>query len=591
MSFFDELKRRSVFRVAIGYIGVSWLVLQVIDVLFDIFGVDDRIAQIIVIVLVVGFVPAMVLAWAFEWTPEGIKRDSEANRDAPAVRDFSRRVDRVIIAILAVAVAFFAVDRFWPTGPAPGPSIAVLPFTNASADPSQEQFAAGMTTQLRSMLTGVRELRVMAANTVDFYMADGGGPKAMFEEQGVAHVLEGTIQAAGEQLRITATLVDLAEGTQVWSETFTREMNDVFVIQDEIASEVIAQLNFQGDAPAPPTARKVDLEAYKRFLQASHLMDVGQPGATRTEYLGLAVRLLEEAVEIEPEFVDAWLELSLARFWLWRQLGEVPGSELYSLADGAFEQARKLDPGHPVVLAYDGGGQFLEGRGDTQSIASLLERAIRAAPTNSDVVRASQQFMRSIGRDDQALALAELAVDRDPKCPTCWYVLSQVLRNMGRGEEAEHAGEIAQSLGMDLEFSIATTQLYQHNPDGMLNMFDNDRPEYAQGLYAYAMALYTAGRTEEFEKVFAELRNNWGDSDPVLVAMVYAWSGDADAAFRWLNRSVEPDYAKLQMNYRSPYLLNLHGDLRWNELLRSIERHPEQLANIRFDPEIPEVPR
>jgi TolB-like protein len=588
MSFFDELKRRSVFRVAIGYVGGSWLVLQVIDVLFGIFDYETDIDETIVIVLAIGFIPAMVLAWVFELTPDGIRRDADADHDTAAMRNFGRRGDRIVIAILAIAVVFFAVDKFWPTNPAP--SIAVLPFTNVSADPAQAQFATGMTTQLRSMLTGVKELRVIAGNTVDFYMGDGGGARAMHDEHRVAHVLEGSVQSAGDRLRITASLVDLASGTQIWSETFDRELEDVFAIQDEIASAVIARLNFQGPEPTPPMSRIVDIEAYKRYLHASHLMEVGQPGASQGGSLELAIQLLEQAVEIEPEFIDAWLELSLARFWLWRRQGEIEGAELYALSESAFERAKQLDADHPVVLAYDGGGAFLQG-GDTQTIASLLERAVEAAPTNPDVVRAARQFMTSIGHDDKALAIAELAVDRDPKCPQCWYVLSQVLRDTGRRKEAEQAGEIALSLGMPLEFSIATTQLYQHNPDGMLALFDGNRPDYVQGLWGYSMALFTAGRNDEFERVFSELRDTWGETAPLEVAMVYAWSGNPDAAFEWLDRAIDLNRAGLQFEYRSPFLYNLHGDSRWSGILRRIERHPEQLARIEFDPVIPEVRR
>jgi serine/threonine-protein kinase len=588
MSFFAELKRRSVFRVAIGYVGVSWLILQVVDVLFGIFDYDTDIDETIVIVLAIGFFPAMILAWVFELTPEGIKRDAETDHDAPAMRDFGRRIDRIVIAILSVAVIFFAIDKFWPSDPAPGPSIAVLPFTSVGADSSQQLLAVGMTTQLRSMLTGVKKLRVMAGNTVDFYLDGGGGPRAMYDEHGVAHVLEGAIQTAGDQLRITATLVDLASGTQVWSDTFDRELKDVFAIQDEIASAVIARLNFEGATAVLALSRKVDIEAYKRYLQASHLMEIDKPGISAAERLEMAITLLEQAVEIEPEYVDAWLELTLARFWLARRVGEERAEELRALSEQSFDRAQTIDPNHPVVLAYDGGGRFLQG-GDTQTIASLLERAVEAAPTDPDVVRAARQFMTSIGRDAEAVAIAELAVDRDPKCPQCWYVLSQALRDAGRSEKAAHAGEIALSLGMPLEFSIAKTQLYQHNPDGMLDLYDHDRPAFAQGLYAYAMALYTAGRKEEFDSVFAELLNDWGDTQPLYVAMVYAWLENADAAFDWLGRSIELNKADLQMEYRSPFFFNLRGDPRWGGVLRRIERHPEQLAKIEFDPDIPEV--
>jgi tetratricopeptide (TPR) repeat protein len=368
-------------------------------------------------------------------------------------------------------------------------------------------------------------------------------------------------------------------------------MDDIFAIQDEISSEVIGQLNFGDASPAAPISRKVDFEAYKLYLRANHLNTFGVDDGSSEDAARLALELLEQAVAIDPAFIDAWLELSLASYRLWRHEGKPPESPMLARSDEAIEHARRLDAEHPVLLAYQAGGAFLEGQGDTQTIASQLEKAIEAAPTNPDVIRASRQFAASIGRVDSAVAMAELAVDRDPRCALCWYVLSQALRDAGRNAEAEDAGKMALSLGMNLEFSIATTQLYQHNPDGMLARFTNDRPDNAQGLWAYAMALHTAGRSEEFESVFAELRDNFADDAPLEIGMVYAWSGNTDAAFAWLGRAAESKPADLQTRYRSPFLFNLHGDPRWDDLLRRIERHPEQLAKIEFDPDIPEVQR
>jgi adenylate cyclase len=593
MSLYDELKRRSVFRVAIGYIGVSWLVIQVIETLFSIYGVDESIARVVVTVLAIGFIPAMILAWIFELTPEGLKRDAETDRDTPAMRDFGRRVDRVIIAVLSVALIFFAVDKFWPLSPEPGPSIAVLPFANASADPEQDHFAAGITTQLRTMLTGVRELRVMARNTVDFYVDGGGGPQAMFEQHGLAHILEGSVQTVGNRVRITATLVDLAQGTQVWSETFDREMHDVFAIQDEIAAAVVAQLNFGNSRPETRTARELDIEAYKLYLRAEQLVTLAQRGnEDEAEVLQQAIPMLEQALDIEPDFVEGWLTLAKAAIWLERYLAGEQADDMLALYTEAHGQAKRLDPDHPIVLAWQAAGDFFDGD-DTQAIAKMFERAIEAAPTTPDVIRPARQFVMSIGRFDKALAMAELAVDRDPKCPDCWYVLSQVLRDIGRPGEAEDAAEIATALGMDLRFSIAKTQLYQHNPDGMLALIEDDDAEQwsVQSCWGYSMAFYTAGRMVEFDDAFAKLRNEYGNVAPLEVAMVYAWSGDIDAAFEWLERTIEPNPYELQLEYLSPFFFKLRGDPRWDGMLRRIERHPEQLAKIRFDPKIPVVNR
>lgn len=588
MSLFDELKRRNVFRVAIGYVGVSWLVLQVIDVLFGIFDYETDIDETIVIVLAIGFIPAMILAWVFELTPDGIKRDDKTERDTPAMRDFGRRVDRIIIAILSVAVVFFAADKFWPRGAA-HPSIAVMPFENVSGDPAQDSFASGMTTQLRTMLTSIRELRVLARNTVEFYASDGG-PQAMREEHGLAHILEGSVQTSGNRVRVTATLVDLAQGTQVWSESFDREINDVFAIQDEIAASVVRQLNFGSSVPEAPIAREIDIAAYKLYLEGNHLLEYGRSDLDWQEAHALAIPVLEQAVDIEPEFVDAWLDLAKARYRLWEPEADVPDDTFLKLYDEAIGEAREISPDHPVVLAWDAGAAFGDG-GDTQDIATKYERAIESAPTHADVIRPGRQFVMSIGRTDIALAMAELAIDRDPKCVDCWRTLAQILRDVGRYAESQDASEVAMALGAPLEFSIALTRLYQHDAAPMLDFIGPRLDDNAQAYWAYSLALYTAGRQSEFEQTFATLRERWGDVSPIRVAMVYAWSDDVDAAFAWLEKAIDPNPYPLQLDYRVPLFDNLRGDPRWNELLRRIGRHPEQLAKIEFDPDIPEVRR
>jgi tetratricopeptide (TPR) repeat protein len=305
-------------------------------------------------------------------------------------------------------------------------------------------------------------------------------------------------------------------------------------------------------------------------LRAEQFVEFRRDDMSYADGLRLAIPLLRQVLEIEPGFIDGWLDLAKASYRLSGQLAGEQAAAMLAQYYDYLEKARQLDPDHPVVLAWQAGGDFGDGV-DTQTVATRYEM--------------------SIGRVDKALAMAELAVDRDPKCADCWYVLSQILRDIGRHGESVDAAEIATALGMDLEFSIAKTRLYQHDPDAMLALFDDNYPDYPQGLWAYTMGLYTVGRMAEFDDVFADLRDDWGDVVPFEVAMVYAWSGKLDAAFEWLRTTIELNAYELQLEYRSPFLFNLHGDPRWEEILRKIERHPEQLAKIEFDPEIPAVNR
>ncbi len=595
MSFFDELKRRSVFRVAIGYVGVSWLILQVIDVLFGIFDYETDIDETIVIVLAIGFIPAMILAWAFELTPEGIKRDSDTDHDAPAMRDFGRRVDRIIIAILSVAVLFFAVDKFVlqvePTQQELR-GIAVMPFINSSADANQEYLATGITDQLLTALDDIRSLRVIARTSVLGYVGKDVNAKTIADELGVAHILEGSVQVAGDRIRVTAALIDASNEARLWSDNFEGTLEDIFDIQDEIAAAVVDGIEVELFGAEPRRAERIDLEAYKLYVRGEHLVQDVQEGLTTAEALEMAIPLLEQVVAIEPEFIDGWIRLAQAHVRLWMQRGSNPGSPLITDYAEAMDGARRLNPDHPVVVTWDATEKFWQGGHDQQAIASEIARAVEAAPTNPDVMLPARQFVMSIGRVDKALAMAELSVDRDPKCADCWYVLAQTLRDVGRIDESLQAAEVAMALGADLEYSVATTRLYRHEPEAMLELnFGADFFDYPWQASVHTMALYTAGRQGEFEEALERVRDRWSETDPLFIAMIYAWSGQIDSAFGWLDRAESVDIGGVQRLYLSPFLYNLRGDPRWNELLYRIERHPEQLAKIEFDPDIPEVRR
>ncbi len=252
------------------------------------------------------------------------------------------------------------------------------------------------------------------------------------------------------------------------------------------------------------------------------------------------------------------------------------------LSEEMNRRALGVDPDDAVATAYLA-WEHMEDRLDPAGAARLFEEAIASDPTDEDIIRAAGSFARMIGRPDQAIALGEYAIARNPRCAMCFYQLSQAYRESGRFEEAEANGKVAQTLGVRLDYSIAKTQLLDGQAEVALAVFEQVDGRNHQKLHTMAMALYSLGRQAEFETAFAELRERWGNEQPIFVAFVYAWSGDIDAAFDWLDKGIEKDTFDVIRGYTSPFFRNLHSDPRWQDVLERIGMSPDQLAAIEFD--------
>ena len=275
MSLFNELKRRNVIRVAIAYLALAWLVTEVAGTLFPAFGIPDWGIRFLVILFALGFVPALIISWAYEITPEGLKREKEVVRDASITHLTAKRLDVFTIGLIVVAISFILADRFWlsprisgqlaasaevvtdtvqTSGPEfqyPPNSIAVLPFVNMSDNPGNEYFSDGLSEELLNLLTRIPELRVAARTSSFSFKGQKLEIPEIAERLKVAHVLEGSVRKAGNQVRITAQLIKTDDGYHLWSESYDRTLDDIFAIQDEIAAEVVARLKVTllGDAP------------------------------------------------------------------------------------------------------------------------------------------------------------------------------------------------------------------------------------------------------------------------------------------------------------------------------------------------------
>ena len=327
MSFYHELKRRNVFRVAIAYLAGSWLLVEVAETIFPLFGFDDTPARILVIVLTIGFPLFLLFSWVFEITPEGLKKEKDIDRAASLTRKTGKQLDRIIIVLLALALGYFAFDKF-VLEPARvsdlveesvqqarsdalvesygDKSIAVLPFINMSADPEQEYFSDGISEELLNLLAKIPELRVISRSSAFSFKGKDIPIPTVAEQLNVAHVLEGSVRKVGNRVRITAQLIEARSDTHLWSETYDRTLDNIFATQDEIAGTVVAalKLTLLGDAPM---AEEIDPQAYTLYLQARYILNTSE-----SNQFEQAEQKLRQALEMEPAFMPALWELGRA---------------------------------------------------------------------------------------------------------------------------------------------------------------------------------------------------------------------------------------------------------------------------------------
>jgi len=328
MSFFNELKRRNVFRVGIGYTVVAWLVAQVVDLILENFGAPAWFMRSLLVILAAGLPLSIVFAWAFEMTPEGLKKEKDVDRSQSVTNQTGRKLDRMIIGIMAVVIAFLVLDRFVLTDqPAPatgpqtaetdvtmdavaetGPSVAVLPFVNMSGDKDNEYFSDGLTETLLHMLAQLPELRVAARTSSFAFKGKDTGIAEISAILGVAHILEGSVQKAGNRVRITAQLIRAEDGFHVWSQNYDRTLDDIFAIQDEIANDVASALDASllGGSIVIHNVDTTNVSAYEAYLKA-----LEQQAINSYASLQKAQSLFKGALAADPQFVDA--KLALAR--------------------------------------------------------------------------------------------------------------------------------------------------------------------------------------------------------------------------------------------------------------------------------------
>jgi len=585
--FFSELKRRNVFRVGAAYLVVAWLLVEISDTIFPRLGLPEWTVTFVIALLLLGLPIALFFAWAFELTPEGVKRTEEVAQDASVTPQTGRVIDKLILVGMVVVVAVIAADRFLFKESAPGASdrtveaagvagrehtapvparaagesaaqppsavdapggqlvgavpaeaeqpeasgIAVLPFINMSPDPENAYFADGISEELLNILAGIEGLKV-ASRTSAFSFKDKDTPITEIARLlDVQHVLEGSVRKQGQRVRITAQLIDAGSDAHLWSETYERELVDIFRVQEEIALAITAALEgILGTREVSVDAPTRDLEAYQHFLR-------GRSRFYQRFEMDRAIEDLQAAVDRDPQFAEAWAFLAAAT-------GVVAGggyptqldaADLNERTDEAQARALALDPDIPVLLAGMGMGLVAQGK-VAEGLATLEEAARQVNPDTSPRLWLGIS-LAEVGYVNRALPWFESAHAQDPLVPINHGYLGYAYAVVGR--EAEALQLVKRSLELNPTAWYWTQLLAieaMHRGDmarfeGLLQMLGDDASFIDAVLAAIA-------DPEQRESLFASLPTDVSphalDATVVVLSLML---NDADHLFAAVRRS------------------------------------------------------
>jgi TolB-like protein/Tfp pilus assembly protein PilF len=457
MSLFAELRRRNVIRMAGLYLVGAWLIVQVAGTLLPVFESPSWVMKTLVGLLAVGFVPALIFSWVFELTAEGIKRDAEVKPEESIAPQTARRMDRMIIAVLVLALTYFGFDKLVlaprrdaalvatttqavtataaaAAGPAAGEhSIAVLPFVNMSGDVANDYFSDGISEEILNVLARTVGLQVAARTSSFSFKGKNQEIPEIARQLQVRMVLEGSVRKQDDRVRITAQLIDAKKGYHVWSQTYDRKLSDIFAIQDEIAKAIGDELQVQiaGASEAGKSSSGTrNLEAYDLYLRG-----IGLWQTRRGDALWQAIDLFEQATKADPKFVQGYGGLALTYAVIGDYSGRAPYAETLARATDFAERALTLDASLPEAYAALGmvaGKEFRRVTAD-----ALLSRAIELRPSFATAYQWRGTLLMTSGDLAGGLAPLERASALDPRSLVVAENQAYALRASGRDAEAK----------------------------------------------------------------------------------------------------------------------------------------------------------
>jgi adenylate cyclase len=599
LPFFEEFKRRNLGRVAILYIVVCYLILEPYELFFHLLELPAWAGRGVVLLMALGFPAVLLFAWVYEVTPEGLKPAAQVHPSQSIARQTGQKLNRAIIAVLSLVLAFFVADKFWLSRqfsasetasiasgadsratknvagneavgnlPAGDKSIAVLPFVDMSEKKDQEYFSDGLTEELIDHLTRAANLKVIARTSSFQFKGRNEDMRKIGKMLGVAHLLEGSVRKSGKLVRITVQLIRVEDGTHLWSQTYERNLSEIFKVQDEIATTVVNSLHGVLRNISQKALGMVNPEIQDLLLQGEHLAKIAKkPSVER------AIQIYKTIISMEPRNADAWAGLASCYRemlgWGWQP----PPEASHSLKEAALH-ALEIDPRNAlaadnlffVAIAYDW---------DWLAASDYIDRAIEIDPGNLWYRRAKAYLHEirtgSLRDAENSVDLLRQSASRDPLNGWIHTEIARSLYYLGRYQESLEEANAAASLNEASTDnrtirvqSLLQLQRFQEAIDLALGAESE-----AERVLLLAEAYWRSGNKKAADEMLRQMESRFVD-DPMDIAALHAMRNELDSAFHWL------DVAYLQ---RVPNLRDLRVDPAWR-ILQSDARYQSLLQKL-----------
>jgi TolB-like protein/Flp pilus assembly protein TadD len=584
LNLLDRLKRHHVGRVALLYVGVAWVILEPLHVIFHMLAVPEWANRLVIVLMILGFPVAVVPAWIYAATPAAMKPDALEARHS-LLRRTNRRLNLALTAVAGIMVLYFALYHFWlgkhlidPISEdaranvdapavagvaAPQRSIAVLPFIDMSQSHDQQYLADGLADELLNLLTQIPELRVAARTSSSLFKNKPTSVATMAKELHVAHLLEGSVRKAGNQVRISSQLIRADSGYELWSETYDRTLDDLFQLQDQIADSVVQALRVKLlGGGLPVRVAPANQEAYNLYLQGRFFA-----GLHTKEGFTQSLDYLDRAIKMDPGYEPSWTTTSIIYVDMSAR-GFMPNAEALPKARDAVHEALELNPKSArahVALGY------LHMNDDWDWVAAEREisQALRLEPGNADVLHGAGSLYLVLGRVRDCVRMFLAAVARDPLRASSYSNLGVAYFADGRLAEAEAAFRTS--------IQLRPTAAYTHNGLGLVLLWKGDlagaleemrrETDATWRLEGEALVYAAMHRRAESDTALSELTAKFQKESPYAIATVYGYRGEVDPAFLWLERALKERDATLTSIKSDPLFQKVKSDPRYAALL------------------------
>ncbi|MFC4720821.1 tetratricopeptide repeat protein [Geojedonia litorea] len=565
-NYFKELKRRNVIKAALAYLIVAWLVIQVLSIILPAFEAPPYLLKSALIILFIGFPIWIVFSWIYEFTPEGLKKTIDVEPETSMMSKTGSRINKVIIFALSLAVVILVVERlvnkpvkvleYGEKG------IAVLAFADMSPNKDHEYFSDGISEELLNILVRIPKLKVISRTSSFSYKGKSKTAIEIGEELNVSHILEGSIRKSGNTIRITAQLINTADGSHEWSETYDRNLDSVFKIQDEIASAVSRQLELTlmgalGSNNPPAT------EAYNLYLQSKHLIRLN----TKESFLK-AENLIKQSISIDSSYAKSWDLLAYIygtgsyNYNIWN------ANEGNAKALIAVKKAIQLDSNY--AEAYVTLASLQNRMWEFDDSIKNLNKALELEPNNSVIIGTAA--LMTFGDLEKSVSLLKTAIAADPLLYTNYFNLGFAYYRLNRLEEAMEAFNTFSTYYPNtqiLHYMKAQVALGQGNTAKALTEIEQETHEFFN-LYGKNFVLYALGGIEKSEDVFRQFIERYSESNPANMADIYAYRGNFNTAFEYLEKAFYIKDQDLTEVLSYPSFKPMYSDPRWATFINKL---------------------